>query len=115
MSVQLPGAKPLPRGKADPQLSCAARDQLYLAVRLAISEYLSRGRDPLPLLLDDVFATSDDERARSGMRALIEGFEGHQIILTTCHRQRYERLAELDPELYSRRVQFLDTRSSIAR
>jgi hypothetical protein len=49
------------------------------------------------------------------MRALIEGFEGHQIILTTCHRQRYERLAELDPELYSRRVQFLDTRSTIAR
>ena len=114
-SVQLPGAKPLPRGKADPQLSCAARDQLYLAVRLAISEFLSRGRDPLPLFLDDVFATSDDERARAGMRALIEGFEGHQIILTTCHRQRYERLAELDSELYSRRVQFLDTRSSIAR
>lgn len=114
-SVQVQGTKPLPRGKADPQLSCAARDQLYLAVRLAISEYLSRARDPLPLLLDDVFATSDDERARAGMRMLIERFEGHQIVLTTCHRLRYERLRELDPELYSRRVQFLDTRSTIAR
>jgi hypothetical protein len=114
-SVQMPGAKPLPRGKADPHLSCAARDQLYLAVRLAISEYLSRGREPLPLLLDDVFATSDDERSRAGMRTLIERFEGHQIVLTTCHRQRYERLAELDPELYAQRVQFLDTRSSVVR
>jgi DNA repair exonuclease SbcCD ATPase subunit len=114
-SVQVPGTKPLPRGKADPQLSCAARDQLYLAVRLAISEYLSRARDPLPLLLDDVFATSDDERARAGMRTLIERFQNHQIVLTTCHRQRYERLRELDPELYAGRVQFLDTRSTIVR
>ena len=114
-SVQVPGAKSLPRGKADPQLSCAARDQLYLAVRLAISEYLSRGRSPLPFLLDDVFATSDDERARAGMRTLIERFDGHQILLVTCHRQRYEKLAELDPELYTERVQFLDTRTTIAR
>ena len=69
----------------------------------------------MPLLLDDVFATSDDERARAGMRTLIERVEGHQIVLTTCHRQRYERLKELDPELYARRVQFLDLSSTIER
>ncbi len=110
-SVKLPGGPSLARGKADQQLSCAARDQLYLAARLAISEFLSRGQAALPLLLDDVFATSDDERARSGMRVLIEQFsQSHQIILMTCHRQRYERLAELDRELYAERVQWLDTR-----
>jgi len=112
-SVRLPGGNTLPRGKADQQLSCATRDQLYLVVRLAISEFLSRGQHALPLLLDDVFATSDDERARRGMRLLIDHFAGpHQILFMTCHRQRYERLAELDRELYAERVQWLDTRGA---
>ena len=59
-SVQLDGGPQVSRGKAHLQLSSGARDQLYLAVRLAVSEYLSRAGEPLPLLLDDAFATSDD-------------------------------------------------------
>jgi AAA domain-containing protein len=110
-SVRLANGQSLPRGKADQQLSAGARDQLYLAVRLAVSEFLSRGQTALPLLLDDVFVTSDDERARAGMRLLIERFAvEHQVILMTCHRQRFERLAEQDRDLYLQRVQWLDTR-----
>jgi hypothetical protein len=79
------------RAKALHQLSAGARDQLHLAVRLAISEFLSRGGERLPLLIDDCFATSDDERARSGMRLLLESFSReHQLVLVTCHRRRYE-------------------------
>jgi len=112
-SIKLFDGQQVARGKADQQLSSGARDQLYLAVRLAISELLSRGRSPLPLLLDDVFATSDDERARGGMRLLIEHFSReHQIVLVTCHRKRYEALAALEPELYAERVRWLDTRSA---
>jgi len=54
------------RGKAVSAALLRGARQLYLAVRLAISEYLSRGRSPLPFLLDDVFATSDDERRAPG-------------------------------------------------
>lgn len=112
-SLRLWNGQQLARGKADLQLSAGARDQLYLAVRLAISEFLSREAGTLPLLLDDVFATSDDDRARAGMNALIEHFaREHQIILLTCHRRRYEALAQRDPELYEQRVQWLDTRSA---
>jgi hypothetical protein len=112
-SVRLAGGQQLARGKADQQLSAGTRDQLYLAVRLAVSEFLSRGQTPLPLLLDDVFVTSDDERARAGMRLLIEHFAtSHQVVLMTCHRQRFERLGELDRELYQGRVQWLDLRSA---
>jgi DNA repair exonuclease SbcCD ATPase subunit len=108
-SVKLANGQQASRGKADLQLSAGAKDQLYLAVRLGISEYLSRGQSPLPLLLDDPFATSDDERARAGMRLLIEHFAPlHQIMVLTCHRKRYEALAELDPALYRERVQWLD-------
>jgi DNA repair exonuclease SbcCD ATPase subunit len=108
-SVQMDGGPQVSRGKAHLQLSAGARDQLYLAVRLAVSEYLSRGGEPLPLLFDDVFATSDDHRLQSGMRALIEGFAtGHQLVVMTCHRGRHHDLMRVDPELYRERVHWLD-------
>ena len=108
-SVQWNGGPLVSRGKAHAQLSAGARDQLYLAVRLAISEFLSRGDESLPLLLDDVFATSDDGRLRSGMRSLIESFgAGHQMLLATCHRGRMQELRKLDAELYRERVHWID-------
>ena len=110
-SVRLVGGQLLARGKADQQLSTGAKDQLYLAVRLAVSEFLSRGQTSLPLLLDDVFVSSDDERARSGMRLLIELAASHQVVLLTCHRRRFEALSEMDRELYAGRVHWLDARS----
>jgi uncharacterized protein YhaN len=95
------------------QLSAGARDQLHLAVRLAVAEYLSRGRVTLPLLMDDPFATSDDDRARAGMKLLLEHFsQRHQIIVVTCHRKRCESLAALDPELYAQRVTWLNLHSA---
>jgi hypothetical protein len=108
-SVKMEGGQQAARGRADLQLSAGAKDQLYLAVRLGISEYLSRGQSPLPLLLDDPFATSDDERARAGMKLLIEHFAPlHQIIVLTCHRKRFESMAQADLLLYKERVQWLD-------
>ena len=111
-SVRFWNGQPVARGKAVTQLSAGARDQLHFAVRLAIAEYLSRGPLPLPFLVDDAFSTSDDERARAGMKLLIEHFsKRHQILMVTCHRQRYEALAALDPELYRDRVQWLEVRA----
>ncbi|OGF16618.1 MAG: hypothetical protein A2W00_02170 [Candidatus Eisenbacteria bacterium RBG_16_71_46] len=108
-SVRLANGHQIARGKAVLQLSSGARDQLHLAVRLAISEYLSRDQESLPLLIDDAFATSDDERARAGMRLLIEHLaKQHQIVVVTCHRKRHEALAALDPELYAERVRWQD-------
>jgi hypothetical protein len=108
-SVRLAGGPTLPRGRADQQLSVGARDQLYLAVRLAISEFLSRGRTPLPLLLDDVFATSDDQRALGGVRLLTEvAARGHQVILLTCHRGRCDAILSQDPERARDWVRFVD-------
>ncbi len=108
-SVQMDGGPLVSRGKAHLQLSAGARDQLYLAVRLAISEFLSRGTESLPLLVDDVFATSDDGRLRSGMRSLIESFgAGHQILMTTCHRGRITELQRTDGDLFRDRVHLLD-------
>jgi hypothetical protein len=112
-SVQYDGGPQVSRGKAQLQLSSGARDQLFLAVRLAASEYLSRGGEPLPLLLDDVFATSDDTRLLSGMRALVESFAGgHQVIALTCHRGRHQDLMRAEPEWFRERVRWVDVRAN---
>jgi len=114
-SVRFEGGQQVARGRAVLQLSSGARDQLHLAVRLAISEYLSRGASPLPLLIDDAFATSDDERARAGMRMLLEHLsKQHQIILVTCHRKRHEAFAVQDNELYAARCQWLEMKAASA-
>jgi hypothetical protein len=110
-SVKLTRGSQTPRGRATAQLSAGARDQLYLAIRLAVSEYLARGQEPMPLLLDDAFASSDDERARAGMKLLLEHFsKQHQIVIATCHRGRHEAFAKADAAIWSDRVQWLDLR-----
>jgi DNA repair exonuclease SbcCD ATPase subunit len=104
-SVRLSDGPQVARGKAVLALSSGARDQLHLAVRLAISEYLSRGQDGLPLLLDDPFSSSDDERAWATLKVLAEHFAlRHQVLLVTCHRQRMEAFAARDAALWKERV-----------
>jgi DNA repair exonuclease SbcCD ATPase subunit len=108
-SVKLEGGQQVVRPKADLQLSAGARDQLFLAVRLAVSEYLSRGEVRLPLLLDDPLASSDDERARAAFALLAdEVSRQHQVILLTCHRARFEALAARDPQRFAERVQWIE-------
>jgi len=112
-SLRFANGQPSARSRALLQLSTGSRDQLYLALRLAISEFLSRGVVPVPLLVDDAFATSDDERARIGMRLLLEHVSrSHQIIFVTCHRQRCMAFAEREPELYAERVHWLDANAA---
>ena len=95
----------LEREKLDQVLSAGARDQLALALRLAVCEFLSRGAQPLPLVLDDPFATSDDARAEAGLRFLAETVAPErQVVLLTCHRARLTALRERDPEWFDAHV-----------
>ncbi len=64
-------------------LSEGTGDQLYLALRLAfLEDYCSRN-EPVPLVLDDIFQTFDDERTAAGLRTLSEAGETFQTILFT--------------------------------
>jgi len=80
-------------------LSQGARDQVYLAVRLALVDLMSGG-DPQPLFLDDPFVHFDPER-RERAFALIETFaRTHQVVIFTCdprYRELEARLIELAP------------------
>jgi uncharacterized protein YhaN len=66
-------------------LSEGARDQLYLALRLAyIEDYAARAEAP-PFVGDDLFASFDDSRTRYGLEALAAIGDRIQPILFTHH------------------------------
>ena len=96
--VTLADGRRLDAARADRQLSRGVRDQLVLAVRLALARFLACPGDPLPLQLDDPFAHYDDARFRRGMSVLAEEASGHQIILLTCQAERQRWLREVAPE-----------------
>jgi uncharacterized protein YhaN len=76
-----------PNGERAPvaHLSEGARDQLYLALRLAYTEdYASRAEAP-PLIGDDIFASFDDSRTGNGLVALAGMGDRIQPILFTHH------------------------------
>jgi uncharacterized protein YhaN len=69
------------------QLSGGTREQLFLAIRLAIVEELSRAGVELPMVLDDVFANFDESRTEAAVETLLEfAGRGQQILLLTCHQ-----------------------------
>ena len=78
-------------------LSEGTRNQLYLAVRLAICE-LVLTEESCPLILDDVLAVFDDKRAKDTLRLLKELGSERQIILLTCQSREKRFLAELEKE-----------------
>ncbi len=69
------------------RLSTGTRDQLYLALRLAVCKVLLDNPDEsVPIVLDDPFVNYDDQRAACGMKLLREIARERQVILLTCRR-----------------------------
>lgn len=66
-------------------MSDGTADQLYLALRLAALDLRRASHPQMPLVLDDVLITSDDERAGNILRALAHFAEGGQVMLFTHH------------------------------
>lgn len=90
----------------DGLLSVGARDQIYLALRLAISQYLSSSGIHLPVILDDALITSDDDRFVDTMNFVLKELTGnHQIIILTCHEKRHQWWLDHIPKDYRNRIQ----------
>ncbi len=65
------------------KLSAGTIEQLYFALRIAISD-LIYGPGAMPILLDDCFALYDDNRTRAVLEFLTKKRQG-QVLLFTCH------------------------------
>ena len=66
----LSGAEPTGERVAISGLSTGARDQLYLALRLASSKTMRCAPSHPPFIGDDLFATFDEDRTAHGLAAL---------------------------------------------
>lgn len=81
-------ARPTDGGATVPMegLSDGARDQLYLALRLAGLEALLDRGTRLPFIADDVFVHFDDDRAAAGLGVLADLAARTQVLVFTHHR-----------------------------
>lgn len=66
-------------------LSDGSRDQLYLALRLAALDRYLEAHEPMPLILDDLLITCDNERAKAILPQLSELSRRTQVFLFTHH------------------------------
>ncbi len=68
------------------QLSGGTREQLFLAIRLAMVKAFARGGIELPMVLDDVTVNFDVERSEAAVETLREFVrEGQQVLVLTSH------------------------------
>jgi len=67
-------------------LSAGTREQVFLALRLALVAMYARRGAKLPLVLDDVLVNCDAVRAKLAAKVLCEfAADGHQLLIFTCH------------------------------
>jgi uncharacterized protein YhaN len=71
-------------------MSEGARDQLYLALRLAYLEDYATRAEPIPFIGDDLFITFDEDRTKHSLAALATIGDGVQSIIFTHHRHVVE-------------------------
>ena len=64
-------------------------DQLYLALRLAVSEELA---GDAPLVLDDALVRFDDERMKAALEILEQEAQTKQVLLFSCQRREAEAI-----------------------
>jgi uncharacterized protein YhaN len=81
-------------------LSRGTREQLFLALRLAlVSSYARRGVS-LPLVLDDVLVNFDVGRAKAAAAVLRDFAKlGHQILIFTCHEHVSKLFKQIKAEV----------------
>ncbi len=72
-------------------MSGGEREQIYLATRLALADVLAKGERQL-VVLDDVLVATDSGRLARVMRILEEAAQRLQLLILTCHPERYQGL-----------------------
>ena len=88
---------------APENLSRGAREQAYLALRLAYIKNHALHAAPLPVIMDEVLVNFDPQRAERTARAFVEltgGSQGkaHQLLYFTCQPHMAELLRKAEPQ-----------------
>lgn len=78
------------------RLSQGTIDQMYLGLRLASIDTISK--EKIPVILDETFAFFDDDRLKNILEFLSENYDDRQIIILTCSNREIETLNKLKIE-----------------
>ncbi len=78
-------------------LSNGTIDQLYLALRMAISETVLRINEGLPFIMDEPFAQYDDERTENALSYIYNISKKQQVIIFTCKKREVDLISSQYP------------------
>jgi uncharacterized protein YhaN len=73
------------RAKKIEQLSRGTKEQLLISLRFGLIEEYEKNKEPLPIVLDDVFVNFDSCRTKNVAAAIQKFAENRQVIIFTCH------------------------------
>ena len=74
------------------RLSAGTREQLFLAIRLALIDQMREQGVELPVVLDDVLVNFDELRTAAAVQTLCDiAASGQQILVFTCHHHLAQR------------------------
>jgi uncharacterized protein YhaN len=76
-------------------LSGGEQEQLFLIARLALGQVLAASERQL-VVLDDVLNATDTGRLSRVLHLLEEASDRLQIVILTCHQERYRALDQAD-------------------
>lgn len=79
-------------------LSGGTIDQIFLAIRIAVGEFISQNNGNLPLILDEIFIHYDDTRTLDTLRYIVDVSKDKQVVLFTCKRRELELLESITPK-----------------
>lgn len=71
-------------------LSAGTIDQVYLSMRLAAVTIMEKGKEKLPLFLDEPFSQYDETRIRNAFQLLRDISKERQIFFFTCRQLEYD-------------------------
>lgn len=77
---------------AEEALSQGTRDQLYLALRLALADELDKDKTIMPLFLDELFVNWDMPRLEEGLSLMNDIAAKRQVVLLTCHEWMVDKI-----------------------
>ncbi len=83
---------------APDRLSTGAREQLFLAIRMAFIDLHCSEHEPLPVIMDDCFVNFDDQRATNALDVIANWDDSIQTVLLSCHARIPRMLASIAPE-----------------
>ncbi|CAM5218949.1 Energy-coupling factor transporter ATP-binding protein EcfA2 OS=Castellaniella defragrans OX=75697 GN=HNR28_000639 PE=4 SV=1 [Castellaniella defragrans] len=84
-------------------LSFGAREQIGLISRLAYADLLREAGRPTLVILDDALVHSDSLRLTQMKRVLFDAAQRHQVLLFSCHPDRWRDLGVAAVEMQSLR------------